>query len=68
MVVGLVIGDMVCRKATVTIPNEFGADAIVTSKSMFFYATIVFALVLIPRHFIIRKGFDTENNKKGEEI
>ena len=41
MVVGPVLGDMACRNAAATYPNEFGVETIVPSKNMFFVAGIV---------------------------
>ena len=63
MVIGPVLGDMACRNAAATYPNEFGVETIVPSKNMFFVAAVVCALTLIPLYFLIKKGFDTEETK-----
>jgi hypothetical protein len=66
MVVGPVLGDMACRNAAATYPNEFGVETIVPSKNMFFVAGIVCLLVLIPMYFLIKKGFDVENKEPAD--
>ncbi len=59
MVVGPVLGDLACRNAAATYPNEFGVETIVPAKDMFLVAAIVCALVLIPMFFLLKKGVDT---------
>ncbi len=63
MVIGPVIGDMACQHAAQTIINEVGASVIVPAKNMFLWAGIVCIFALIPLYFLIKKGFDTEENK-----
>ena len=58
MVVGPVLGDLACRNAAATYPNEFGVQTIVPAKDMFLVAAIVCALVLIPMFFLLKKGID----------
>ena len=59
MVVGPVLGDLACRNAAATYPNEFGVETIVPAKDMFLVAAVVCALVLIPMFFLLKKGVDT---------
>ncbi len=66
MVIGPVIGDMACQSAAQTIINEVGAEVIVPAKNMFLWAGIVCIFALIPLYFLIKKGFDTEENKAQE--
>lgn len=60
MVVGPYLGDLACRNSAVTYVNEYGVDTIVPSKSMFLFAAIVSAFVVIPLIFLIKKGFEVE--------
>lgn len=64
MVIGPVIGDMACQRAAQTIINEVNAEVIVPAKNMFLWAGLVGILALIPLYFLVKKGFDTEENKK----
>ena len=59
MVVGPVLGDLACRNAAATYPNEFGVETIVPAKDMFLVAAVVCALVLFPMFFLLKKGVDT---------
>lgn len=63
MVVGPVIGDMACQSAAQTILNEANAEVIVPAKNMFLWAGLVCIIALIPLYFLVKKGFDTEENK-----
>ena len=62
MLIGPVIGDMACQHAAQTILNEVNAEVIVPAKDMFLWAGVVCVFALIPLYFLIKKGFDTENN------
>ena len=63
MVVGPVLGDLACRNAAATYPNEFGVETIVPDKAMFLVAAVVCALVLIPMFFLLKKGVDAVPEK-----
>ena len=63
MVVGPVIGDMACQRAAQTILNEVNAEVIVPAKDMFLWAGVVCVFALIPLYFLIKKGFDLNENK-----
>lgn len=67
MVVGPVLGDLACRNAAATYPNEFGVETIVPAKDMFLVAAIVCALVLVPMFFLLKKGIDAAPEKTGVE-
>ena len=60
MVIGPVIGDMACQHAARTIINEANAEVIVPDKAMFLWAGIVCIFALIPLYFLVKKGFNTE--------
>lgn len=66
MVIGPVIGDMACRHAAETIINEANAEVIVPAKNMFLWAGVVCVFALIPLFFLIKKGFDTKEEKPEE--
>lgn len=68
MVVGPVLGDLACRNAAATYPNEFGVETIVPAKDMFFVAAIVCALVLVPMFFLLKKGVDLPETRDGETV
>ena len=60
MVVGPLLGDMACRNSAVTYTNEYGVETLVPSSNMFLYAAIVAVFAFVPLLFLIRKGFDVE--------
>lgn len=62
MIVGPVIGDMACQHAAQTILNEVNAEVIVPAKDMFLWAGVVCILALVPLFFLLKKGFDTQEN------
>lgn len=64
MVIGPFIGEAACKYAAQTIINEANAEVIIPAKNMFLWAGIVCIFGLIPLYFLIRKGFDTKENKE----
>ncbi len=68
MVIGPVIGDMVCRKAAQTILNEVNAEVIVPAKDMFLWAGVISIFALIPLYFLIRKGVESNENDISDEV
>ena len=60
MVLGPAIGDIACRSSAITYINEYNVETIVPAKSMFLYAAIVSVLTLVPLFFLIKKGFEVE--------
>ncbi len=66
MIIGPALGDIACRNSAITYANEFGVETIVPSKSMFLYAAIVAAFLLVPLFFLIKKGFDVEEKQSAE--
>lgn len=68
MVIGPVIGDMVCRNAAQTILNEVNAEVIVPAKNMFLWAGLIGILALIPLYFLVKKGFEIKHNKNDAEV
>ena len=64
MVVGPFLGDLACRNSNITYTNEYGLSTVVPSKSMFLYAAIVSVLVFIPLIFLIKKGFQVQEQQK----
>lgn len=64
MVIGPVIGDMACRNAAQTIINEANAEVIVPAKDMFLWAGIISILAVIPLIFLIKKGFNLNEETK----
>ena len=66
MIIGPALGDVACRNSAITYANEFGVETIVPSKSMFLYAAIVAAFVIIPLFFLIKRGFDVEEKQSAE--
>ncbi len=63
MVIGPFIGDMACRSAAQTIINEANAEVIVPAKNMFLWAGVVCVFALLPLYFLVKKGFDSDENK-----
>lgn len=63
MVIGPFIGDMACRSAAQTIINEANAEVIVPAKNMFLWAGVVCIFALLPLYFLVKKGFDADENK-----
>jgi len=68
MVAGPVLGDIACRNAAATYPNEFGVETIVPSKIMFLVAAVVCALAIIPMFFLLKKGVDVESGTETPEL
>lgn len=66
MVIGPVIGDMACRNAAQTIINEANAEVIVPAKDMFLWAGLISILAVIPLIFLIKKGFNVNEETKEE--
>lgn len=64
MVVGPFLGDLACQFAAEKTANEAGAELVIPSKLMFLFAGAVCVFALIPLYFLIKKGFDTEYDKK----
>lgn len=60
MVVGPVIGNVVCRVSSFTYINDYGVETSAPGNVMFFAAAAVAVLIVIPLVFLIRKGFDPE--------
>ena len=61
MIIGPALGDLACRSSNITIV-EYGVEKLVPSTSMFFYAAIVAAFILIPMIILNKKkGFKKEN-------
>ncbi len=61
-----VIGDMACRNAAQTIINEANAEVIVPAKDMFLWAGLISILAVIPLIFLIKKGFNLNEETKEE--
>ncbi len=60
MVLGPAIGDIACRNSAITYINEYNVETIVPAKSMFLYAAIVSVLTLVPLYFLVKRGFEVE--------
>lgn len=61
MIIGPALGDLACRTSNITI-IEYGAEKLVPSTSMFAYAAVVAAFILIPMIILNKKkGFKKEN-------
>ena len=60
MVLGPALGDIACRNSEITYVNEYGVNTLVPSKSMFLYAAIISAFVIVPLFMLIKKGFEVE--------
>ena len=61
MIIGPALGDLACRTSNITIV-EYGVEKLVPSTSMFGYAAVVAAFILIPMIILNkRKGFKKEN-------
>ena len=61
MIIGPALGDLACRTSNITI-IEYGVEKLVPSTSMFGYAAVVAAFILIPMIILNkRKGFKKEN-------
>ena len=61
MIVGPALGDIACRSSNITIV-EYGVEKLVPSTSMFGYAAVVAAFILIPMIILNKKkGFKKEN-------
>ena len=60
MIIGPALGDLACRTSNITI-IEYGAEKLVPSTSMFAYAAVVAAFILIPMIILNKKkGFKKE--------
>ncbi|MBP3329632.1 MAG: MFS transporter [Clostridia bacterium] len=63
MVVGPALGDIACRTSNITI-EEFGAEKLVPSSSMFLYAAIVAIFVIVPILLLSKKkAFESVDKK-----
>lgn len=61
MIIGPALGDLACRTSNITIV-EYGVEKLVPSTSMFGYAAVVAAFILIPMIVLNKmKGFKKEN-------
>lgn len=61
MIIGPALGDLACRSSNITI-IEYGVEKLVPSTSMFAYAAVVAAFILIPMIILNKKkGFKKEN-------
>ena len=61
MIIGPALGDLACRTSNITI-IEYGVEKLVPSTSMFGYAAVVAAFILIPMIILNKKkGFKKEN-------
>ena len=61
MIIGPALGDLACRTSNITIV-EYGVEKLVPSTSMFGYAAVVAAFILIPMIILNKKkGFKKEN-------
>ena len=60
MVVGPIIGNIVCRVSSFTYVNDYGVETSAPGNVMFFAAAGVGALIIIPLISLIKKGFDPE--------
>lgn len=60
MIIGPALGDLACRSSNITIV-EYGVEKLVPSTSMFAYAAVVSAFILIPMIILNKKkGFKKE--------
>lgn len=57
MVVGPIIGNLVCRVSSITYTNDYGVVTSAPGAVMFFAAAVVTVFILIPVLLLIRKGF-----------
>lgn len=61
MIIGPALGDLACRSSNITI-IEYGVEKLVPSTSMFAYAAVVAAFILIPMIILNKKkSFKKEN-------
>ena len=61
MIIGPALGDLACRTSNITI-IEYGVEKLVPSTSMFGYAAVVAAFIIVPMIVLNKKkGFKKEN-------
>lgn len=64
MVVGPVIGNLVCRVSSVTYTNDYGVVTSAPGAVMFFAAAVVTVFILWPVVVLIKKGFQVSEQEK----
>ena len=60
MVIGPIIGNIVCRVSSVKYINDYGVETSAPGNVMFFAAAAVGILIVIPLIPLIKKGFNPE--------
>lgn len=60
MVVGPIIGNIVCRVSSFTYINDYGVETSAPGNVMFFASAAVAVLIVIPLVYLIKKGFTPE--------
>lgn len=60
MIIGPIIGNVVCRVSSLTYVNDYGVETSAPGNVMFFAAAIVGILIVIPVALLMKKGFKAE--------